>query len=619
MYKLVILVTLLYMTSNCENTPCHLKGEKILEKYSKYIELSRSITVKLLRMNEKHEDEIDSFANFLIRNIQVPTTIIVENIQDQEMVRRAKNRSKVEKALSLDLHFIIAWDHEVFFQYLDFNPKLYAKASFIVVLLHPSSDVCNEFLEPFGLILGYLWNRYRILDSFGHAPCSCRPDATYIYRPFERVGNQWGLTKISEGALPIWNSMDDLQGLPFRISIFERFPTLVFTAQGMLGLDHNVLEALAKRMNFTLEIDDEKDIYFGNVNKDGSASGSLGKVVRGEVEMSGNSRFVDDPGTSKYQYTISISTDDLCIVVPKSQAMPRWIAIFGCFQWQVWLGILGIQLLCALFWGIRKKQVEDSADYPKAWLEIYSLALSVPIGIETKSRSMPFLFACLSLNVVIASIFQGNYVKSLSSVQYYKEINTLEEFLQSNYKISTRIINAFDGIESNTFEALRARIVDSTGVGIPSVYRAAHSRNIAALGRKEDVLMMLQTNFTDQLGNPMLHMVHECPRTLFVAYALQKDSPLIHAVNKILRRLVEGGFIERWVNEAVESYIVHHRSNERIYGDKDGDKSHGLESVLVALYFCICGNTLAAIVFSLELYWCRILVFLGIVELNMLP
>ncbi|KAG5893861.1 hypothetical protein JTB14_005470 [Gonioctena quinquepunctata] len=609
---LALIMSLLYSMANGRNEQCHL-GEKTIRKmYSKYLKLSRSVSVRVLRTENSHNDEIDLFANRLVRNIQVPTTVIEENITDQgtdqkayqskvELVRiSSKNKDSLKAPSSFNLHFVIAWDYELFYHYLDRAPELPTKASLIVILLCPALQ-----MEPLAQILVYLWTQYRILNSFGNAPCSCQPDDTYSYRPFERIGNQWGLITISKSASPVWDKMNDLQGIPFKVSVFERFPSLVFTLEGMQGLDHNVLVTLAERMNFTLEIDDEKD--FGIVSKDGSASGSLGKVVRGEVDMAGNSRFVADPETSHHQYTIPITTEDLCIIVPKSEGKPRWMAIFGIFQWQVWLYILGIELVCVLFWCIRKKLTEDTMDYIKAWLEVYSISFLVPVKITAKNRSIFFSFACLSLNVVIAGIFQGNYVKSFSIVQYHTDIDTLEQFLQSDYLISTGISNVFDGIESETFKKLKQRIVDSL-MGVTSVYMTAHFRNISSLARKEEVPMMLKVS--DTLGYPMIHMVRECPRTFLVAYVLQKNCPFIYSVNRILRRLIEGGLIEKWRNIDNELHIF-----RKMDDNHNNFRRIDIDSVRVAFYILMGGNALALVVIVLELYWCRILLRLGIAPL----
>ncbi|XP_074027261.1 uncharacterized protein [Leptinotarsa decemlineata] len=367
-------------------------------------------------------------------------------------------------------------------------------------------------------------------------------------------------------------------------------------------MDYNVLRTLSEYMNFTLEFDEDKGVYFGSVLANGSATGSLGKIVRGEVDMGGNHRFIEDLGSADYQHTLPSFIEDLCIVVHKAGSKPRWLAILGCFKWEVWLCILITYVICAISWSIRERMVEKDIDYTKAHLEIFAIAFSIPVKVKIRSKFI--LSVCLYLNIITVSIFQGNYIKSLNIVQYYKEIDTLEEFIHSGYQISTSLVNIFDGIDSVIYSKLKERIIDSSDADIPSLYRTASSTNIAALLSKRNAEMFEKT-IKDSEGNPVFHMVKQCPVTHLYGYLLRKNSPFIPKINAILQKLKEGGWMSKWLNDDYQYNLVDRVEME--YRHDFEFKGLDLSGIQIAIYILIVGTVLSVVVFCMELLWWRII------------
>lgn len=50
-----------------------------------------------------------------------------------------------------------------------------------------------------------------------------------------------------------------------------------------------------------------------------------------------------------------VFADKLCIICPKSEKIPQWMAIFKCYNWKVWCVIVIINTMCGYLWYILKK------------------------------------------------------------------------------------------------------------------------------------------------------------------------------------------------------------------------------------------------------------------------
>lgn len=171
-----------------------------------------------------------------------------------------------------------------------------------------------------------------------------------------------------------------LNGFPFAVTIFSRYPTMIFRralpqtflkthyaretsySNGFGGFDGLVMGNLAKALNFQLQIikRSPQDTY-GSVLPNNTFTGTLGDVLYGEAEVSFNARFLLDYGTAQIEFMFPVLGDKMCIIAPSAQKIPQWTAIFKCFSVNVWITFATITCLCGCFWFLlRKCQIKIS-------------------------------------------------------------------------------------------------------------------------------------------------------------------------------------------------------------------------------------------------------------------
>lgn len=183
--------------------------------------------------------------------------------------------------------------------------------------------------------------------------------------------------------------------------------------------------------------------------------------------------------------------------------------------------------------------------YVQIFIDFYILFLSAPLRRFPRAHSERFFIATvclLSLNVV--SMFQSSLATVFIKPIYYKNIESLEQFEETNQKILIKypamLTDLFPEDSSNLFRELHSRMtlvtrtdlsaLDVIDMGMSSVTRKATSK----LG-KEDSLV---------------HLVPECPKIYNLAYLLSKDSAFLDTVNSLILDIVQFGFINKWIEEA---------------------------------------------------------------------
>lgn len=50
-----------------------------------------------------------------------------------------------------------------------------------------------------------------------------------------------------------------------------------------------------------------------------------------------------------------VFNDKFCVIAPKAQQIPQWIAIFRCFNVYVWILIVIINMACGYIWYLLKR------------------------------------------------------------------------------------------------------------------------------------------------------------------------------------------------------------------------------------------------------------------------
>jgi hypothetical protein len=522
---------------------------------------------------------------------------------------------------SVEGYVIIAWHPSVLHQFLDQDnhtvlPKI--RATYALQFIFSEKHLCKTIKTEMDNILRHLWIEFNVVNVIAQTPCSCDTSEIYIYRPFVKTDNLWGLTEyyhlqdVTSNFRVITNPLTDLNGFSLKISIFEKFPTSIKNLPRMLlsnpiyknltwsrgfgGVDGLMLGVLAEHLNFDVvpvagKNKNNQGIAFPN----GTTTGSLHDVIYRKVVYDATSRGVHNYSTL-IEFTTPYSTAELCIVVPKALKLSNWAILINSFDQASWIFIILSIIASAIFW----YQVGPSTDFTKQTWQILSFLLGIPTKLVPVLHQLAFLTECMIFNVVILGILQGFLFTSFTKTLYHTDVNTLEEVVQLGLPIARDRWNLI-GKNSDIMRRLKTSQADPNDNILDLV---AYQRNLVAFEIKMLFKVVSRNKYVDDDGQALLHIVKECVGTYAVSTIVPKGSAFLKVFNSIIIKLFEGGFTMKWLNNLLDSIAA--EKMIRKSKKHTSVKSFSLHDIESAFHILILGNICCVLVFFSEIVWKRI-------------
>ncbi|XP_058116737.1 uncharacterized protein LOC131288540 [Anopheles ziemanni] len=426
--------------------------------------------------------------------------------------------------------------------------------------------------------------------------------------------------------------------MPIRCTVFQRNPTLLswnnlpesyrnvpyvrqsaLAANGSSGLDGMLLGNLAVALNFTAETMDASDgLEYGYRLANDTFVGSLGDLLEYRTDISFNVRFMKYYDTNATEFLQPIYSDQLCVLSPKSLEIPQWLAIFLCFHPYVWATFVVIGFAGGYGWyGLRRwalRKVQRYGDHLRRGDRAKCTTLSIELWmvlLGASSTHLPvraierlLLLAFLVANVIISGTFQGTLTTAFSTKSYYKDINTLEMLDRSGFPIGTSSRSLLDIFGNDTSSALYRSLKGKLQILNDSArHQAAFQRNICCIERRSDVHLIINTEYIRADGQPMLHVIEECPRVYSLAYIVRKGWPFAPLFNDAILRFVESGLCMKWYGDTEDALTL--RSRLRQMRERQAEQTLRkltLIDMQTSFYIIVLGVAVSLVVFVFEVF-----------------
>lgn len=362
---------------------------------------------------------------------------------------------------------------------------------------------------------------------------------------------------------------------------------------GYQGLDGLVMESLINKMNITPRYVVPADgIQFGVKLDNGTITGALGEVVRKNSQIAGNSRFLTDYKTGDIEFSSTLYSERLCVVVPKHSKIPKSYMMWRVFQPMTWLCVL-LLIFSSIIIIFIKNSLWRSPESSTLTETLAILGIMVNQSVSyRRSKKLLLLFSCFMFFAIISEgVYEGFLVKSFTSVSYYKDINTLEELAKSDLKIDTTL-DVFDTDESPTVKELRKKKVDQMIDELSTYQEICTYKNVSTVARVSEITHLKYKVFLSRDGTRCLHAVTEYLLTYFVVYIVPLNSPYLYQINLLLTRLGESGFINHWFKSAY--------GGQATKAPRNAFEPIALKDVLIPFQILIIGYIFATLAFLYE-------------------
>uniref|UniRef100_A0A182FQW0 Ionotropic glutamate receptor C-terminal domain-containing protein n=1 Tax=Anopheles albimanus TaxID=7167 RepID=A0A182FQW0_ANOAL len=393
----------------------------------------------------------------------------------------------------------------------------------------------------------------------------------------------------------------------------------VRASNGSCGLDGMLLGSMAVALNFTAETMDATDrLEYGYRLANDTFVGSLGDLLNHRTDVSFNVRFLKYYDTHDIEFLKPIYSDQLCILSPKSLEIPEWLAIFLCFHPFVWasfvtIGFVGGYLWCVLRrWALRKVrlyrirlQKGDMVPSSTLTIELWLVLLGASsIHLPVRGIERLLLIAFLVANVIISGTFQGTLTTAFSTVTYYEDINTLAALDRSGLSIGTSsrsLLDIFGNVTgSPLYESLKSKLHI---LNVSARHRAAFERDICSIERRSDVHLIINTAYMRPNGQPMLHVVKECPRMYSLAHIVRSGWSFAPMFNDAISRFIESGLTRKWSLDIENALTTHKRIQQTIENPEEETlRKLTLMDMQTSFYIVVIGVVVGFAVFAIELF-----------------
>uniref|UniRef100_A0A182QPN2 Ionotropic glutamate receptor L-glutamate and glycine-binding domain-containing protein n=1 Tax=Anopheles farauti TaxID=69004 RepID=A0A182QPN2_9DIPT len=452
------------------------------------------------------------------------------------------------------------------------------------LLLANTGDTQSPFERTWLLqLLRRIWFRRGVYRVYVQST-----DALYAYDPFrvpENTPEYGALVELGYGEALPRGPPNDFAGYPVRIEVFRsvysnpvedgpKTAPLAYT-----GVDVTARNVFCQALNASvLDVPADRDL-FGDRQPNGSFTGALGRLIRRDVDIVFTGFFVKDYSTRAIDFTAGLYSDAVCCLVRKARRIPEALLPLYIFPGDIWalLGLLG--LLCACVWCALRWFVAGQVRSTRFWsrqhrlavlfnlprrlrhashrrlmlqlyIDAFMLLVSAPYLRFTRSGvERLFLTGLLMVSLIFVSLYQSGLSSVFFNPLYYPDIRTLQQLEETGMEIPVK----YRGFIDDVFAVNYSRLMDSLRgrmrhlqVKESMLARVARLGNIATVTRKTTLALDNAIYLTTR----QLHMVPECPRTYMLAYVTPHRSVFGERFNKILLRMVGGGLVDHWIDEA---------------------------------------------------------------------
>ncbi|PNF27524.1 hypothetical protein B7P43_G02897 [Cryptotermes secundus] len=354
--------------------------------------------------------------------------------------------------------------------------------------------------------------------------------------------------------------LDKLRGLNgylLKVSMFDHQPKSILnvTEDGKVynigGEDGIFLFVLAKHMNVSPIVSTPRDMVDMSFRRpDGRVTGSTGDIVYNRADVSFNSRFLRYDYMNDIDFTYPHDKEGFCIIVPKARQVPEYLRLFLPFSSVLWIAYGATVMVTATFWYCTEFKLTGSASYTNALINTCAVFLKVPLrSLIFQKYGRIFFFTWMYSSMVLTSVYRGFLITFLVTPQFYKDINTLQDFDESGLRLVM-----FPGIKDSalldTLNPLRVRLNKKTVITTQNFSTCLNNlmrykdRGCAFNKLSAEWAVRQKEHFNN--GVPQLHVMGECLSWYVEAYEVSRESPFLPYFNILISRAIESGLFKKW-------------------------------------------------------------------------
>lgn len=370
------------------------------------------------------------------------------------------------------------------------------------------------------------------------------------------------------------------------------------------GVDGLLARLIAEKMNATLIMSIPEDGQeIGEILKNGSATGCLGALMSGSVDLGINMRFYRlNQFEGKVEATYSNGRDDICFLAPKRGMAMDMSSIFKPFENETWIavGLLIPSFVIVFYLLIYIDRNKHS--FIRYFMIFYAFSLQQSSPFNPMLFRQRFLFLLwLFTSFLLSTLFQGKMSGSLIMPKELPDYNTIEELSRSGLKFMSlerynRQMAEFlrDKRYNGIYEPLIQRFVNCT---LDEFYQKIGEFDSSfGFANKDHINAYLRSVYKHR-AQVYFHQVKQCAIPFLGVYGIRYGTPFKGRINYIIRQAQEGGLVEKWErsNKVIDTGVQ----------SGDGNAAFSVKNLQTVFYVFSLGCIVCIFAFLGELVFYR--------------
>lgn len=418
----------------------------------------------------------------------------------------------------------------------------------------------------------------------------------FSYDPFKRSNNDRiiNFTMYDDYRTHLFpNRVKNFYGAPFRILFFQHPPSIRRGREDWIGRDYIFSKNIAKQLNATLEIVSLIGNYEFFHGVDFLRNNSCDMIGISYFEMN---LFSDLDKTYPHRH------EELVLLVPAASKIPEYLYIFFIFSVLLWISLFASIFIVALLTIVlsrssiaKKNNLNKTTTLIEAWGGFLQKTIH---KLENKTRSEKIiLIFWLSACLIITTAFQCQLTTIFINPKYYSDMDTIKEVRESGLPLYT-IRPYSDHVPKEYNLHSQIHFVELVNDIQEKIFNLQTTDGFIL--KKNDAIQYCEETKL-QAGRNVFHIVKEPLVPGYACYVLQKHSPYLKEINKVI--LYQQQFALRITNIEMIFQNLRHNSSQFLNNNNNNNmktiQMHHLRGVFYIFTFGCC---LSVLVFCLELF-----------------
>ncbi|XP_015838793.2 uncharacterized protein LOC107398622 [Tribolium castaneum] len=378
------------------------------------------------------------------------------------------------------------------------------------------------------------------------------------------------------------------------------------------GKDYNAIATIVAHLNGKLQIETMDNAFinpwFEAINWPDRASRKIKILEKRDISILIKSEqfTVDDQIVENlYPHT----QNDLSILVPKASEIPVGELMAAIYKPSTWALNVTISLIVFLLVVTVRKLCKQRIIIKDVFFEVWSvLVINHVIHFPRHSLERLLIFGWI-LSCFVVNMFLQTKITSFLAIRLnHPDINTIEQLFESGLPLyslpnyAEEVQKKYNGTQYEKFTLALLPLASNEGLMDQMTYKADVSQLPAFIIEHDIALFVSRCKNLRRNGAQMYHLVKESIIPNYQSYKVIYNSPLLPVLNKKLRRLGEGGFIELWAKRSIHNATLEGFLSPEGVADADAVKPLTLDMTLFLFYGLLLGLLFATMAFLAEVF-----------------